>query len=229
MPLLEKQLFIKRSTLTGAGKGLFTKKPIARGTKIVEYKGEITTWKEVDCREGKNGYIYYVNRKHVIDAWNNKEQLARYANDAKGFTRTKGITNNCSYEHEGVRVFLVAMKNIPTGAELFVAYGKEYWDIMKENHQLASAEKEKSPKAAGRPRKNAGSASNADVKTLAKAKRATKANPKSLSNASAKGVGKAKVKSVAKANVKTGGKKSSVANKRSPAATSRTSDVARRA
>jgi SET domain-containing protein len=133
MPLLEKQLIVKRSTLKGAGKGLFTTKDIAKGKKIVEYKGKITTWKEVDDKKGLNGYIYYVNRNHVIDAATAKDALARYANDAKGLMRTDGITNNCTYNIEGIRVYIVAMRNIPAGSELFVGYGKEYWDIIKEN------------------------------------------------------------------------------------------------
>src|SRR5579863_5558953 len=97
MALMEKQLIVKRSTLKGAGKGLFTKADIPRGTKIVEYKGKVTTWKEVDSHEGLNGYIYYVNRNHVIDARPTKEAVARYANDAKGIVRSEGITNNCTY------------------------------------------------------------------------------------------------------------------------------------
>jgi SET domain-containing protein len=133
MPLLEKQLLVKRSTLKGAGKGLFTTKPIAKGTKIAEYKGKITTWKEVNDRNGLNGYIYYVNRNHVVDAWATKKALARYANDAQGLIRTAGIRNNSTYETEGLRVFIVAAKNIPAGSEILVAYGKEYWDIIKEN------------------------------------------------------------------------------------------------
>jgi len=136
MSLLEKQLFVRRSTLGGAGKGLFTHKSIAKGSKIVEYKGEITTWKEVDDRKGRNGYIYYVNRNHVIDAWHNKLELARYANDAKGLARFKGISNNCKYEIIGLRVFLIAMRDIPAGSEILVGYGKEYWDIIKENRGI---------------------------------------------------------------------------------------------
>jgi len=133
MALLEKQLFIKKSGIPAAGKGLFTNKAIPKGTKIVEYKGEIVKWKDVDTRDGKNGYIYYVNRYHVIDAWETKEALARYANDAKGPSRTDGVRNNCTYNIEGVRVFIFAMRDIPAGSELLVGYGKEYWDIMKEN------------------------------------------------------------------------------------------------
>ena len=136
MPLLEKHLFVKRSTLGGAGKGLFTSRSIAKGKKIVEYKGDITTWKEVDDRKGRNGYIYYVNRNHVIDAWHSKEEFARYANDAKGLVRYEGISNNCKYEIDGVRVFLIAMKDIAAGSEILVGYGKEYWDIIKENKGL---------------------------------------------------------------------------------------------
>ena len=133
MPLLEKHLVVKRSTLKGAGKGLFTTRDIPRGKKIVEYKGKVTTWKEVDSRDGMNGYIYYVNRHHVIDAAETKDALARYANDAKGLVRVEGLKNNCTYNIEGKRVYIVSMKNIPAGSELFVGYGKEYWDIIREN------------------------------------------------------------------------------------------------
>jgi SET domain-containing protein len=133
MPLLEKHLIVKRSTLKGSGKGLFTTRDIPKGTKIVEYKGKVTTWKEVDDRKGLNGYIYYVTKNHVIDARTTKEALARYANDAKGLVRTEGIKNNCTYEIEGLKVYIKAMRHIPAGSELFVGYGKEYWDIIKEN------------------------------------------------------------------------------------------------
>lgn len=133
MPFLEKQLIVKRSTLKGAGKGLFTTRDIPVGKKIVEYKGKITKWKDVDDRNGLNGYIYYVNRNHVIDASDARDALARYANDAKGLVRTQGLSNNCTYRIEGLRVFIYSIRNIPAGSELFVGYGKEYWDIIKEN------------------------------------------------------------------------------------------------
>ena len=133
MPLLEKQLVVRRSTLKGAGKGLFTRKAIPRGKKIVEYKGKVTKWKEVNDHNGLNGYIYYVNRNHVIDAWGKTTALARYANDAKGLVRSEGFINNCTYRIEGLRVFIYSTRPIPAGSELFVGYGKEYWDIIKEN------------------------------------------------------------------------------------------------
>jgi SET domain-containing protein len=136
MALLEKQLVIKRSTLPHAGKGLFTKKFIAKGSRIVEYKGRISTWKEVSKKDYDNKYIFYVKRDHVIDAAPYKKALARFANDAQGLKRVKGITNNACYEQDGLRIFITAKKDMPTGSEIFVEYGKEYWQAIRYNNRI---------------------------------------------------------------------------------------------
>ena len=132
MALLEKHLFVKTSTIPGAGKGLFTKIDIPKGTRVVEYKGRRTIWKEVK-NDSTNYYIYTINRNNVIDAQRTLSALARYANDAKGLTRVKGLTNNCIYINDGNRAFIETTKNIPAGTELLVNYTKPYWDVMKEN------------------------------------------------------------------------------------------------
>jgi uncharacterized protein len=148
MALLEKQLIVKRSTIPESGKGLFTKKLITKGTRIVEYKGRVSTWKEVDIDEGRNGYIYYINRKHVINAQPFPKYLGRYANDAQGMSKIKGITNNCRYiaDMETMRVYIEAVKDIPPGGEILVQYGKEYWDVIKHNLKIDEREKAKSEK-----------------------------------------------------------------------------------
>jgi len=158
MALLEKQLVVKPSSLPNSGKGLFTKKFIAKGTRIVEYKGKKTTWKNVNIDEGRNGYIYYINRNHVIDAMPYPKYLGRYANDAQGMSKVKGIINNCRYvaDMDTMRVYIEAVKDIPAGGEILVQYGKEYWDVIKHNLKIderekAKAEKEKVKKA--EPRK----------------------------------------------------------------------------
>jgi uncharacterized protein len=133
MALLEKKVEIRDSVLPGAGKGLFAKEPIPRGSKIVEYKGKITTWKEVDDDDGNNGYIYYVKRHHVIDARGYRGGMAHYANDARGISRVKGVANNAEYVEDGLRVFIEAKKDIPAGAEILVEYGKEYWEVIRHN------------------------------------------------------------------------------------------------
>lgn len=131
-------MYISESTLPGSGKGLFTKIFIRKGTRIIEYKGKITTWKEVDHQNGTNSYIYFVTKNHVIDGLPYKNEMARYANDARGLTRVKGITNNCQYVEEGLKIFIEAKKNIPAYSEILVGYGKEYWDIMKQNAKSSS-------------------------------------------------------------------------------------------
>ncbi|HKO82478.1 MAG TPA: SET domain-containing protein [Chitinophagaceae bacterium] len=136
MALLEKQLVVRRSTIPGSGKGLFTKEFIPKGTRIVEYKGKITTWKEVKHDNGSNGYLYYVTRNHVIDARTYTKALARYANDARGVQKIKGVTNNAVYAEDKLKVYIESTKDIPPGSEILVSYGKEYWDTIRYNKGL---------------------------------------------------------------------------------------------
>lgn len=148
MALLEKNLSVKRSQIPGSGLGLFTKVFIPKGARIVEYKGKRTTWKEVDHNNGKNGYIYYVTRNYVIDASTYKKALARYANDANGLKRVKGIRNNCVYQLYDGKVYIEAVKNISPEEEILVEYGKEYWDVIRHNARITEQEeKEKEKKS----------------------------------------------------------------------------------
>jgi len=141
MPLLEKQLLIKKSTIPGAGKGLFTKKFIPKGTRIIEYKGKVTTWKQVLAGDKFNGYVYYFNRNHVIDSMERKNSLGRYANDAKGLSKIKGIVNNTRYVQEDKRVFMEAVRDIPEKTEILVSYGKEYWKVLADNKKIDERER----------------------------------------------------------------------------------------
>ena len=140
MALLEKQLFTKRSGIPAAGKGLFIKKYITKGTRIAEYKGRITTWKKVLHDEVQtkvfNRYLFYINRYHVINPMHNTKALTRYANDARGLTKIKGLVNNCKYVKVGQRVFIEAVKVIPAGTEILISYESEYWDVIKQDNKL---------------------------------------------------------------------------------------------
>ncbi len=133
MEEIKNELFTKKSTLPGAGKGLFTKNFIPKGTFIVEYLGKISNWEDADHRDGTNVYIYYINKHHVIDAYEHKKALARYANDANGQSKIKGLKNNARYENDGLNVFIIANRDIAPGEEIFVSYGKEYWDVIRKN------------------------------------------------------------------------------------------------
>lgn len=136
MAFSKKHLVVKKSSIPDSGKGLFTKIDIPKGTRIIEYKGKVSTWKDANHDDGRNGYIYYVNRNFVIDALPSKQELARYANDANGLRKVQGIRNNSDYVQDGTRVFIEAKRDIPAGGEIFVSYGKEYWDVIKYNTKL---------------------------------------------------------------------------------------------
>lgn len=171
MALLEKQLFVKKSTIPNSGKGLFTKKFIPRGTRIVEYKGRISAWKDVKDEDGKNGYIFYVNRNHVINAEKTLSALARYANDARGLSRIKGIINNCDYISDGLHAYIESKKDIPAGAEILVDYGKDYWKVIRENMKLREKEaKEEQKKLNGSGSKKVNGVNHRKANTAARNK-----------------------------------------------------------
>ena len=132
----EIKLVIKKSTLPQAGKGLFTRYFIPAGTHIIEYKGRVTTWNEVKEKEADNAYIMYVNRDHVINALPYKKALARYANDAKGVGKIRGLRNNAVYATVKKRVYIKAIRDIKAGEEILVDYGKSYWQTMRENKRI---------------------------------------------------------------------------------------------
>ena len=139
---LQDHIVVKKSNLPNAGKGLFARHFIPKGTRIAEYKGRITTWKEVKEDNSSNVYLYYMNRNHVIDARNHKKSKARYANDARGLKRIKGFTNNAIYAENGGRVYIESTKDITPGEEIFVNYGKEYWEAIRHNQKISAKRKQ---------------------------------------------------------------------------------------
>lgn len=131
MPHLEKHLFIRRSKIPGAGKGLFTRVDIPRGTRIVEYKGRLVKWKDVKDQDGHNGYIFKISSRWAVDALPSVKTFGRYANDAYGLQRVEGLRNNSEYEVEGKKVYIDAFRNIRKGDEILVGYGAAYWSLIR--------------------------------------------------------------------------------------------------
>ena len=147
---------VKKSKIPGAGKGLFSLCDFKKGERVIEYLGEIITDKECDRRAEKDeyGYIFYISKNRCVDAFHLPEVLARYANDAKGLTKIKGINNNCCYEIWKRSGWITAEKNIKAGDEILVAYGAEYWRDIRYNIRLA--EKTKMEKAKEKSKKRVG-------------------------------------------------------------------------
>jgi SET domain-containing protein len=123
-------VIVKRSQLPGAGKGLFAKIDFKKGDRITEYVGRRRKWKDVKDEDGYNGYLLRLNRTTAIDARPSKSP-GRYANDAAGFVKIKGLRNNAEYNIYGNRCFIEATRRIKKGEEIFVGYGKEFWALQR--------------------------------------------------------------------------------------------------
>ena len=131
MTVSEKHLFIKKSHLPRSGKGLFTTIDIHKGDRIIEYKGRHQLWRDVKEQDGYNDYLLRLNRTMAINALPSVHAMGRYANDAAGLARVKGLRNNAEYLIYGNRCFIEATRNIRRGEEIFVSYGKAFWELKR--------------------------------------------------------------------------------------------------
>jgi SET domain-containing protein len=99
------------------GKGLFALQPIAAGDRLLEYKGEVTSWRRAAARQ-KSGtghtFVFGLSNGRVIDG-SRGGNSARFLNHA--------CTPNCEAIETGDRIFIHAVTAIEPGEELFIDYG----------------------------------------------------------------------------------------------------------
>ncbi|MFM9888140.1 MAG: SET domain-containing protein [Burkholderiales bacterium] len=102
------------------GKGGFALQTIPKGTRLVEYKGEIITWATVNRRypeddddQQNHTFLFEVDDKRVIDA-NVGGNSARWINHS--------CTPNCEAVGEDDRIFIESIKPIRAGEELLYDY-----------------------------------------------------------------------------------------------------------
>jgi len=102
---------------TNSGLGLFAARPIARGKRIIEYKGPLVSNEEADRRGGK--YFFGVDKKSSIDGMA-RSNVARYINHS--------CKPNAEALISGRRVWIWSRKKIKAGDEIVYDYGKEYFE-----------------------------------------------------------------------------------------------------
>lgn len=101
------------------GQGVFARRRIRKGTRIIEYLGDRVSHKEADRRyEDKttadnHTFLFIVDRGVVIDATHN-------GNDARFINH--GCDPNCESVIEDRRVFIEAIRTIQPGEELCYDY-----------------------------------------------------------------------------------------------------------
>jgi hypothetical protein len=117
-------LFIRKSSIAGAGDGLFTCIDIFKNEIVSVFKGVIINLKEAEKikKSGNHQYFMDLPSGRVFDT-SNTHCYAKYANDSIGNISK----NNAVISMDGKTVVLVAIKKIKAGSEIFTSYGNKYW------------------------------------------------------------------------------------------------------
>lgn len=102
------------------GKGVFALRPIAAGEPIIEYTGEVITWREAlrrhphDPDHPNHTFYFHIDDRRVIDA--------KYGGNASRWIN-HSCAPNCEAEVIDGRVFIRALRDIAPGEELNYDYG----------------------------------------------------------------------------------------------------------
>jgi uncharacterized protein len=104
------------------GLGLFAAKPIAKRAYIVTYRGRRIPTAEAHRREreGKAKYMFELNARWTIDGAA-RRNLGRYINHA--------CRPNCEAVLRKGQLVFVALRDIASGEEITLDYGKDYFDL----------------------------------------------------------------------------------------------------
>jgi len=120
-------IVVRRSRIHG--RGVFAKKFISEGTRVIEYVGDKITKTESDERaqkvldrherDSEKGavYIFTLNNRHDIDGdvyWN----TAKYINHS--------CDPNCETDIIRGRIWIIALRDIEAGEEITYNYGYDY-------------------------------------------------------------------------------------------------------
>jgi SET domain-containing protein len=115
---LEKLYLVKASGVHG--KGVFANSDVARGTLIIEYKGQVIDWDTAlerhphDPAQPNHTFYFSLDTGQVIDA-NVRGNSARWINHS--------CAPNCEAREKDGRVFIHAKRKLKAGEELFYDYG----------------------------------------------------------------------------------------------------------
>jgi hypothetical protein len=149
---------IRRSNIDGAGLGLFAYNPsydrgdshivFKRGDFIAPYCGEEISEEEMNYRytgavdEADSIICPYVVRT-CEDTFVDGALVrgpAVYGNDAKGCTNTSNLRNNAAL-CQNPELGAYATKTIRQGEEIFIGYGKSYWEGLHCNFETVYTNK----------------------------------------------------------------------------------------
>jgi hypothetical protein len=183
------------------GRGVFAKRPIRKGIRIIEYTGPIVSTEEADVIgvQNENGHshtmLFEIDKDRVING--NAGGDARYLNH--------GCDPNCETVQDGDRIFIEALRGIKQGEELCYDYhlqvpGKITDKVRKEYACFCGSPKCRGTQIA--PDLLAKQAKKDEKKAEKKAKAEAKAKEKTENKAKAKSEAKRKEKTKTKDGLK---------------------------
>jgi SET domain-containing protein len=118
---------IKKSNIDKKGRGLYATKDIKEGTRIIDYIGKIITKKQTEDSlkfdNAKPIYLFNLNKKYDMDgdvSWN----TARLINHS--------CSNNSDYNGTGLKLWVMAIRDIKKGEEITADYGFGYDEEYKQ-------------------------------------------------------------------------------------------------
>lgn len=111
----------------GTGNGLFCREPIPAGSRICVYCGRILHTREAMRLQDKS-YLMKLGPQLYVDALGDESIAARYINDC----RNPAVYNvYFDKRPDEEKAYVTAQRDISTGEELFVDYGRWYWASLK--------------------------------------------------------------------------------------------------
>ena len=114
---------IGKSTIPGAGRGLFTARDFKKGEKIALYTGDVIEGDVDDANE--SAYIFASKNNINIDAARRNTATGRMINAPRGTNR--GTNVEFKINPRTAEVTIKATRNLRKGEEVLVGYGPQYW------------------------------------------------------------------------------------------------------
>lgn len=125
--------YVDKSSIPGAGLGLFAKKDISKNSIITYYDGIYISKTEADQLKEKNKHWHVITIDRLLSYIDGLKKplpfrgAGSFANDAKDPSLT-----NAKFWRNSNKIWVKAIKNIKKGDEIFVSYGKQYWRIFEQ-------------------------------------------------------------------------------------------------
>ncbi|MFM0077081.1 SET domain-containing protein-lysine N-methyltransferase [Paraburkholderia sediminicola] len=111
-----RRVIVRRSSVHG--RGVFAIRPLAAGERVLQYKGEITSWRNAVLRHQREGvdghtFLFGLSDGTVIDG-------SRGGNSARWLNHA--CAPNCETSEDQGRIFIHTLRPIGAGEELFIEY-----------------------------------------------------------------------------------------------------------